>query len=87
MKNTFVKVVGVVLGIVWVAYGVVMMLGGVPGTGPCRIDCQTSNALLTLLGQKQYSVIVGATWVLCGFGFIYFILRVVRKDMPRRKRK
>lgn len=76
---TFVKVFGVSIGTLCLAFGIVAMLEGVNGSGPCRVSCAFNSALLTLVGQGTYSVLYGGAWALSGLAFIWFILFRVGK--------
>ena len=76
---TFVKVFGVSLGAICVAFGVAAMLEGVANAGPCRVSCSFNSAVLSLVGQSTYSLLYGAAWALSGLAFILFIIFRVGK--------
>jgi hypothetical protein len=82
---TFVKVFGVTVGALCLAFGIAAILEGVNGVGPCRISCAFNSALLSLVGQATYSVVYGAAWALSGLAFICFILFRVGKTRSSKR--
>lgn len=77
---TFVKIFGILLGLLCAAYGLFAAIGGVNGPGPCRVSCGFNIALLGILGQPIYGVVYGTLWMISGLAFIWFIVyRVGRK--------
>lgn len=69
----FVGYFGTLLGLVWMAYGLLMMTGVPPEAVPCRADCQMNSALRLLFGEVAAHRIIGGAWVVSGAAFFLFV--------------
>lgn len=75
--SRFVTAFGVLLGLICVGYGAGMLLFHPAGIGPCGRHCGIEQALLSLLGQPLYNLIVGLAWTAAGLSLIV-LLSVLR---------
>lgn len=70
----FVDVFGTLLGLVWIAYGLLMMTGVPPEAVPCRTDCQMNSSLRLLFGEVAAHRLIGWGWVVTGAALALFVI-------------
>lgn len=84
----FVKIFGILMSIVFIAYGIAVMVIGIEGVGPCGATCSINEALLRLFGQHKYGLAYGLSWAIFGALFFLFILfKTNKKKQDRGRRK
>jgi hypothetical protein len=70
----FVRVFAILLGLTCLAYGVLVIIFGLDGFGPCRVSCEFNRAIYGLVGQGAYNIIYGGFWVASSLIFLWYIL-------------
>lgn len=85
---SFVKIFGISMGVIFIAYGIAVMVIGINGVGPCGATCSLNESLLRLLGQRNYGLAYGFSWAISGLLLCLFILfRTNKAEDSRRKGK
>ena len=75
------------MGIIFIAYGIAVMVIGIDGVGPCGATCSLNEALLRLLGQRNYGLAYGSSWAISGLLFCLFILLKTNKAKDGRRKR
>ncbi len=63
------RIFGVAVGLLTIAFGVAVMNGALVGGGPCGASCGLYRSILSLVGQAGYNRVMGLAWLLAGGAF------------------
>lgn len=79
------RVFGILVGLVTIAFGLAVIGGALVGTGPCRVNCDLYMSIIRLVGQVNYNRIIGVVWVIGGALFIFASMMIGKKKNPLRR--